>query len=169
MKQKIMIKILLGLFAFCFYMPSLLASDIKTSIIKPEALIKYLPKNWVIGKIFPTPAPAGWKTSKGSKGIRIDLSNPTVTIHHPIIGDYHPHVSFTLMPLAWEGKSKLGDLFKNGELTHTSNTGIEQQIYPDQYQKKYQHFYVFTSYLGKGDWQNPFNDLRKYFETDLVF
>jgi hypothetical protein len=159
----------IGLLSFCLCTTSLFAKDITTSTIKLKVVKKYIPENWVVEKISQTDAPVGWKTIRGGKGIKVKFANFKDTVHHPIIGDYHPTYSFTLMPLDWEGKSKLGDIFKGGKLSRSSNTISIEQIYPDKYEKKYHGIYVFDSYLSKGDWKIPFGDLQKYFEGIKIF
>jgi hypothetical protein len=160
-------KTLLSLLLFCLWAPSLFADNIPKSAIKPEILKKYLPQGWEIKKTSQIEAPNGWKTIKGDKGIRVDLFNPHITVHDDMVGDYHPFYSFSLIPLNWEGENKLGDTFKNGKITQKEYLS-EQQIYPDHFQKKCQGFYIFDSYLGKGDWKNPFEDLQKYFDEDII-
>lgn len=147
----------------CLGASDLRAADLPPAMIKPDRLKKYLPPNWRLDGISQVDAPSAWKTRRGGRGVRVSFSNPAVTIHDAMVGDYHPFYEFTLMPPDWEGENELGAIFKGGEIV-VHMTHPERQIYPDCFRARYRDYYVFDSYLGNGDWLHPFEDLRKYFE-----
>lgn len=137
------------------------AVNVPIKTIDRAKLQKCLPKGWIIGGVTVVDAPHGWARTMGGSGIRVSLTNPDVTIHDQMVGDYHPGYSFTLLPLDWEGTNVRGE-FRKGKMQKRALSIL--QIYPDMYRKRYPSFYYFESYLGVGPWSAPFQDVSKYFE-----
>jgi len=142
----------------------LLASDVALESLDYAKLKAVLPSGWIIKSVAVSDAPAGWRRTGGSKGITVSMENPAVTIHDQMVGDYHPMYSFTLMPLDWEGTSLLDAVFAGGRVREKERDRPDQ-VYPDHFQREYEAFFCFDSYLGTGDWKKPFGDLAKFFDA----
>jgi hypothetical protein len=140
------------------------AADVGIESVDYAKIKDLLPPGWIIKSVTVAEAPTGWRQTRGSRGMTVSFENPTVTIHDRMVGDYHPMYSFTLVPLDWEGKSMLGAVFADGRIQQEERDTPEQ-VYPDHFQKSYRKFRYFDSYLGRGDWKKPFEDLSKYFDT----
>jgi len=143
---------------------SVFAGDIAIESIDYAKIRPLLPDGWIIKSVMVVDSPTGWRRTKGSKGIQVSFENPTVTIHDQMVGDYHPMYSFALVPPDWEGRSLLGAQFAEGKI-QKEERNTPAQVYPDRFQKTYPKFYYFGSYLGLGEWKDPFKDLSKYFEN----
>jgi hypothetical protein len=159
MKTSIPISVLLLLM-----LPICLRADVPLTTVDTERLKEALPQGWIVKQVKAVDSPMGWKTTKGGKGLRVSFENPTRTVHDPMVGDYHPMYSFTLMPLNWEGKNILGGEFTAGQFTEEKSDKA-LQAYPDRFRKTFQTFHYFESYLGRGDWVDPFKDIVPLLEN----
>jgi hypothetical protein len=143
-----------------------LGADVNVEALDYARIKRLIPEGWIIKSASVVDSPTGWRRTKGSKGIQVSFENPAVMIHEKMVGDYHPHYSFTLVPLDWEGVSMLGNTFVEGKVGGKPDLdSMVKQAYPDDFKKTYSSFRYFGSYLGRGDWKDPFKDLSPHFDN----
>lgn len=111
--------------------------------------------NWVVKEMTVVEAPVAWKRVEGGPGFAVTLHNPDETIQDPMVGPYHPSITFYLMPLAWQGESRdmlAGKITRQGFVAAERLALVEQQVYPARYLGHDRNCRLFRTIVGGGGW-----------------